>query len=712
MYELSIAAKYLIPKWRQLSVSIISLVSILVISAVVWLIVVFFSVTNGLTNSWVDKLIALTAPVRITPTPEYYHSYYYLVDGISGASDYTLKTVDEKRNAPLSDPYDVEFDEEIPISWKPADRLDDGSLRDPVKLAFAAISSLKGVSGLSASDYEMTAGNLRLRMLRHQSRPFSLSSEQSQNQLTQSSYIGSLDPQNLRLLNAITSPSMSDLSNLLASLSLRAENDSEEHAGIIQLDDKKSVQSRLKQFFKHVKIEELVVPANDWRLPKHLLPLHATWEVTAIKKNGLIQRILVAQGKPSFLQKRVMDKGFTFEKATLKIDENHLSLIFADGSESDLPSHTNIYLLEGSILPAKLVENSIFEARDGSSLRFLVNFKIQGAPISGEIPYGNLQIAKASFNSQFANQPETAPFWVYALQGSKHTPEQLYLPSIEGFGEGILLPKGFQGSGVLLGDTGYLSYFAPTISSVQEQRIPVFVAGFYDPGIIPIGGKYILTSKEITNLIRSFYDHEEVPFSNGINVRFENPEDAERVKEHLQKAFEQLEISPYWKIETYKEYEFTRDIIQQLQSEKRLYTLLATLIIIVACSNIISMLIILVNDKKLEIGILRSMGATSFSIAIIFGICGVFMGAIGSLLGTLAAFITLRNIQPIVDFIGRLQGYEMFNPLFYGDTLPSEISTEALTFVIFTTAGISLIAGIVPAIKASLLKPSAILKAE
>jgi lipoprotein-releasing system permease protein len=124
------------------------------------------------------------------------------------------------------------------------------------------------------------------------------------------------------------------------------------------------------------------------------------------------------------------------------------------------------------------------------------------------------------------------------------------------------------------------------------------------------------------------------------------------------------------------------------------------------------MLIILVNDKKLEIGILRSMGASSLSIACIFGTCGIVMGAVGSLIGIAMATITLHNIQPLVDFIGRIQGYEMFNPVFYGETLPSEISMEALSFVVLATAAISLLAGVIPAIKACLIKPAAILKAE
>lgn len=708
MYEFAIAAKYLIPRWKQLSVSIISLVSVLVIAVVVWLIVVFFSVTAGLTNGWVDKLISLTAPVRITPTARYYKSYYYLADGISASSDYTLKTIGEKKIAPNSDPYDPEYDEEIPTEWKQADRNVNGSLKDPVQEAFAAIASIQGVKGLSAIDYEMTAGNLRLMLLRPQPNSQSPSSEQTQNSLSQSSYLGSLDPHNPRLLQTVMPPSMADLTNLLSVLSLsRHADDSSEN---VQLDGKEVVQAHFKHFFHNVSIEQLRTPRENWKLPKVLLPKQALWNATLVKYNGQPERLLISQQKID-APKKFEIEGLSYEPIKLAIDGRTLTAHFPDGSESLLSRNLPIYLKGETLLPAKLIEKSIVRTHKASDLRFQVHFSIQGSPLTGEIPYGSLEIDKATLKTTFAEAPTDSPFWMYAIK-TPDEPAQLTLPTIEGMGDGILLPKGFRSSGIMLGDPGYLSYYAPTVSSIQEQKIPVFVAGFYDPGIIPIGGKYILTSKEITTLIRSFYNLEDVPTSNGINVRFDDTDDADLVKEKLQTAFNAAGIAPYWKIETYKEYEFTRDIIQQLQSEKRLFTLLATLIIIVACSNIISMLIILVNDKKLEIGILRSMGATSLSIALIFGTCGIVMGAVGSLLGMGMAIITLQNLQPLVNFIGRLQGYEMFNPLFYGETLPSDVSFEALAFVLTATAAISLIAGVIPAIKASLMKPAAILKAE
>lgn len=491
MFELSVALKYLLPRRRQLSVSIISLISILVISLVVWLILVFFSVTNGLERIWVEKLISLTAPLRVMPKEAYYQTYYYQIDTLASASGYNTKSIAEKLTAPKRDPYDPELDEELPPSFPKAESI------DLVKEAFKAIHSLPGTS---ASPYEMTVANLKLNLLRNGS----LST------LSQTAYLGTFDPSN---------------------------------------------------------------------------PL---WDKTLV----------------------------AYEEADIK---------------NSTPSHR--------------------------------------------------------------------------LQNRE-------LPKDPHLGEGVLLPKTFKNSGVLTGDRGWISYWAPTTSTVQEMRQPIFVAGFYDPGIIPVGGKFILASQELTSLIRSSHNQEDTTLSQGINVRLDDLTMADRVKADLVKSFEKAGLTPYFKIETYKEYDFTKDLIEQLHSEKNIFSLISAVIIIVACSNIISMLIILVNDKKLEIGILRSMGASSFSIALIFGVAGTIMGFLGSVIGILAAILTLQNINALINFISRMQGFQAFNPIFFGKELPQEISMEALFSVLLATVVISMLSGIVPAIKASRLKPSEILRAE
>ena len=91
MFELSIALRYLVPRFKQLSVSIISSISILVIALVVWLAVIFLSVTTGIEKSWIEKLVALNGSVQITPTNEYHHSYYHKIDPVSLSSNYQKK---------------------------------------------------------------------------------------------------------------------------------------------------------------------------------------------------------------------------------------------------------------------------------------------------------------------------------------------------------------------------------------------------------------------------------------------------------------------------------------------------------------------------------------------------------------------------------------------------------------------------------------------
>jgi lipoprotein-releasing system permease protein len=287
--------------------------------------------------------------------------------------------------------------------------------------------------------------------------------------------------------------------------------------------------------------------------------------------------------------------------------------------------------------------------------------------------------------------------------------DSYFLPKDPAVGEGILLPKSFRETGILGGDRGYLTYYTPTASILQEQRLPVYVAGFYDPGIIPIGGKFVLANPEVTSVIHGSYQENTKLKTNGINVRFEPIHKASEIKEQLVKSFKEQGIDRYWTIETYKEFEFTKEIIQELHSQKNIFTLISIVIILVACSNIISMLIILVNDKKQEIGILRSMGASSKSIALIFGLSGALIGILGSVIGIAAAILTLNNLPVLISIMSRFQGHDV-GALFYGEAVPHQISVEALSFVILATMIISLLAGIVPAVKACLLRPSSTLR--
>jgi lipoprotein-releasing system permease protein len=238
--------------------------------------------------------------------------------------------------------------------------------------------------------------------------------------------------------------------------------------------------------------------------------------------------------------------------------------------------------------------------------------------------------------------------------------------------------------------------------------------GFYDPGIFSVGNKCILAPPLVAQTINSSSSsfNLDKTQSNGVLVWFNDLNSAEEIKKQILLALSDQGLSEYWKVTTFHEYDFAKDLMQQFQSDKYLFAMVGIIILIVACCNIISMLVLLVNDKKREIGILQAMGSSRFSIAAIFGICGVAMGVLSSILGTAAALYTLQHIDSIVQLLSYMQGHDAFNSTFFGKSLPNELSSNAVTFILITTPIISLLAGLVPAIKACRLRPSEILRAE
>jgi lipoprotein-releasing system permease protein len=136
------------------------------------------------------------------------------------------------------------------------------------------------------------------------------------------------------------------------------------------------------------------------------------------------------------------------------------------------------------------------------------------------------------------------------------------------------------------------------------------------------------------------------------------------------------------------------------------------MILIVACCNVLSFLVILVNDKKKEIGILQAMGARRSSIVLIFGGCGAAVGLLSSLVGTALAFFTLQHLGTLMRVLSIIEGNGAMQAAFYGMSMPNQMSFDALLFVIIAAPILSIIAGFVPALKACSVQPSETLRSD
>ncbi len=683
------------PRWKQLSVSIVSLVSILVISLVVWLILVFLSVTNGMEKKWTEKLIALSAPLQILPTEAYYQSDYYQLDSISYLSDYSFKTIEEKQISDLN--YDPLSDEEPKGMWVSSDG------KDLVKEVFESIGRSKGVH-LTASDFEVSVSNARFRLLRSSDSCDLGQGANTQSFLNQIAYLSSFDSQNARLQKIILEPSMQDLSNIFSLLGSSGNNIQEDQPEKDQLLSHSLFHKRLKTFMNNVTITHLKVGEKGYLFHRDFFPKHGKLKALLVSDTTLL--VPEHTLKLTELKKKYDESGAASQIVQIDLSKN---LIYKKEGQSPLSSYY-LSLDQNILLPAKLITSSIKNAIYPGHIKFCLDAKIQSLSFTGEIPFHNLEIGKANCITTFNEFPKESPFWAYHLESKNHT--ELIVPEDTEAGEGVLLPKSFREQGAYSGDRGYLSYHTQTTSSLQEMRIPIFVAGFYDPGLIPNGGKIILAPKKIISSINAAINVKDSLIGNGINVWFDNVNQADLVKKHLQQEFKERGIDSFWEVKTFREYEFSKDFIEQISSDKTIFSLIAVLIIVVACTNIISMLVLLVNNKKREIGILEAMGASKKSIALIFGGCGLTIGLLSSVLGTLAAYLTLKNIQSLMNMISKLQGHQAFNPAFFGDALPTELNFEAFKFVMIATIAMSLLAGLIPALKAMRLNTTDILKSE
>ena len=143
--------------------------------------------------------------------------------------------------------------------------------------------------------------------------------------------------------------------------------------------------------------------------------------------------------------------------------------------------------------------------------------------------------------------------------------------------------------------------------------------------------------------------------------------------------------------------DLNKNLLMALKLEKTVMFLILTLIVIVACLNIASTLIMTVLEKTKDIGILKAIGASNFNIMTIFAAEGAIIGILGTGLGT-ALGAALCWCLKTYRFITLPQD------IYYIDKLPVRLTLQDVSAIVVLSLLISLIATIYPARKASRLE--------
>jgi lipoprotein-releasing system permease protein len=158
------------------------------------------------------------------------------------------------------------------------------------------------------------------------------------------------------------------------------------------------------------------------------------------------------------------------------------------------------------------------------------------------------------------------------------------------------------------------------------------------------------------------------------------------------------------KVETWAENQ--RLWINAIEKEVVLVTFLFGVISVVAVFLIFCIFYMIVVEKTKDIGIIKSVGATSQGVAGIFLGYGLAIGIVGSLLGLLAAWLIVHNINWLHEQLARQLGFHMWDPQVYAfDTIPNTMDWNTVSWIVAIAIAASVVGALVPAIRAARLNP-------
>jgi len=185
---------------------------------------------------------------------------------------------------------------------------------------------------------------------------------------------------------------------------------------------------------------------------------------------------------------------------------------------------------------------------------------------------------------------------------------------------------------------------------------------------------------------------------NGLSVRLDALERVDEVKVLLA-----AKLGPSYLVRTW--IERNQILFDALKLEKMTMFVILTLIVVVAAANIVSTLIMMVIEKTRDIGILKSIGASSRSIGRIFTWQGLVIGAVGTGVGFTGAWM-------IIWLLDRYQFIRLPSTIYYLDHLPVRIQWSDWGFTALAAILISLLATVYPARQAARLAPVEALRYE
>ncbi len=247
----------------------------------------------------------------------------------------------------------------------------------------------------------------------------------------------------------------------------------------------------------------------------------------------------------------------------------------------------------------------------------------------------------------------------------------------------------------------YIPQFKTTAVGVLPRMKRFTVAGVFEMGAYEYDSKLALIHLADAQKIKKTNGGIE-----GIRIKTNDLMKAPRIAHQLSQKLGGFYRVRDWTQENASFYQAT-------QQERIAMFIILSMIVAVAAFNILSTMVMLVTEKNSDIAILRTLGMSGGQVMSIFMVSGVVIGLIGTIIGTILGLIVSFNVSSIIAWLEEYFKTDfMSSDVYYISDITADVHRADVIAIVVVAFGLSLLATIYPAWRASRVQPAEALRYE